>query len=121
MAKHFIAVADWVAQGEARFGKNRSIWRVKCPSCGCVQSRGSFESLGMRPHQIDRYFGQSCIGRWYGIDSVMKHDVAKLGEPNRGFGCRFDALKDEEFAKMRSMWYIEGQRPMFYFAAAGER
>jgi len=58
--KH-ITQEEWLADGNARFGEDRSLWKFKCVRCGHVQTARDFRDIGVDP---DGRVYFSCIGRW---------------------------------------------------------
>lgn len=56
--------AEWVAEGERRFGKNLTKWRFVCPVCGHVASAQDYKDAGAPESEV----GFSCVGRWSGFN-----------------------------------------------------
>lgn len=87
-----IDVKDWVAEGEALFGKNRDDWKFKCVQCGNVQTAKDFREIGLDP---EKYVFFSCIGRWKkgvgcdwtlgGLFKIHKLEVMVDGKPTPAF------------------------------------
>jgi hypothetical protein len=51
--------ADWLAEGERRFGKNTADWRFSCPVCHHIARVQDWDDVG-----AGEAFGFSCIGRY---------------------------------------------------------
>jgi hypothetical protein len=73
--------AEWLAEGERRFGKDTMKWKFVCPSCGFVASTEDYKKAGAKPENV----AFSCIGRWTGH---MNNDafVTKKGPCNYAGG-----------------------------------
>jgi hypothetical protein len=58
-------LAEWLAEGERRFGPNQLQWRFKCPACGHVQAVEDFRPYKAAGATTDtaRF---NCIGRYAG-------------------------------------------------------
>jgi hypothetical protein len=72
MAEHMVMQhADWLAEGEQRFGADTMQWRFKCPSCGHVASVQDWLDAGAPPGTV----AFSCVGRYTGADgsNAFKH------------------------------------------------
>jgi hypothetical protein len=69
-----ITHADWLAEGERRFGKNPSDWKFVCPSCGHIQAIGDFRQYKERG-ATPATAAQLCIGRFTGAEGAF--DPAK--------------------------------------------
>ena len=52
--------AEWMAEGERRFGPNQMEWRFACPSCGHVASVQDWKDAGASTRQV----AFSCVGRY---------------------------------------------------------
>lgn len=50
---------EWETEGEKRFGKDRKMWKFKCPVCGYVASAQDYLDVG-----AEDGIAFSCIGRW---------------------------------------------------------
>ena len=48
--KDVVVMAEWAAEGERLYGKERLDWKFKCPFCGHVQTARMFKNAGMNPH-----------------------------------------------------------------------
>ena len=60
-----VSYADWMADGERRFGPNQLLWRFVCPCCGNAQSAEDFRPFKERGATAeDARF--NCIGRFSG-------------------------------------------------------
>ncbi|WP_428303871.1 VVA0879 family protein [Lacipirellula sp.] len=55
---------QWREELQRRYGDNLAAAKFVCPSCGFVQSRADFETLGMGPEVIGSMLAYSCIGRY---------------------------------------------------------
>lgn len=53
---------EWIAQLEAKFGKDPKQWKFKCVQCGGVQCGQDFIDAGVKDPENYVYF--SCIGRF---------------------------------------------------------
>lgn len=73
--------ADWLAEGERRFGKDMMKWKFVCPSCGHIASVEAYQAAGA-PEGAVAY---SCVGRW---DGHMEQDafITKKGPCNYAGG-----------------------------------
>ena len=62
--KHY-TLAEWLAEGERRFGPNKLKWRFKCPACGHVQAVEDFQRYKSQGATAEtaRF---NCIGRFQG-------------------------------------------------------
>ena len=69
-----ITLAEWLAEGERRFGKSPFEWKFVCPSCGHIQAVGDFRQFKERGANPD-CAAQLCIGRFTGADGAF--DPAK--------------------------------------------
>lgn len=54
---------QWKAEGEKRFGPERSKWKFVCPTCGTVTSVAEWRAAGAPEGAV----GFSCIGRYKGV------------------------------------------------------
>lgn len=54
--------AEWDAEGERLFGKDRMAWRFKCPACGHVATVQDYRDA-QAPESAVAF---SCVGRWAG-------------------------------------------------------
>jgi hypothetical protein len=66
-----ISLADWIVEGEKRFGSDKKLWKFRCSHCGHIQSFGDFielNRLGISPVNPETAY-MSCIGRF---DSRLK-------------------------------------------------
>ncbi len=52
--------ANWLVEGERRFGPDQMNWRFVCPVCGYVQSVADYKAAGAPSTAA----GFSCLGRW---------------------------------------------------------
>jgi phage terminase large subunit GpA-like protein len=60
-----VSFADWMADGERRFGTDQMKWRFVCPCCGHVQAIEDFKPYkGMGATAEAARF--NCIGRYTG-------------------------------------------------------
>lgn len=55
-----MTTAEFMAEGERRFGPDRMTWRFVCPSCGHVQSPQDLKDAGAPETAV----AFSCVGRW---------------------------------------------------------
>jgi len=65
--------AEWLAEGERRFGSDRNDWAFKCVSCGNIQSANSVLAHGCPEDEltIRAWLTNNCEGRYnknYGCD-----------------------------------------------------
>jgi hypothetical protein len=74
--------AEWLAEGERRFGPDKRAWVFVCPMCKTRQSALDFYRAGAKPGtgEVNKYLGFSCIGRFTNADPHVS------GEPP-GKGC----------------------------------
>jgi len=57
-----ISLDKFLIRGEKKFGKNKKLWRFKCPNCGNVQTYQDFVDNKIKdPSDV---LMVSCIGRW---------------------------------------------------------
>lgn len=58
--------AEWLEEGEKRFGPDVRKWLFVCPSCGTAQSAEDFYAAGFErgKGEVNKYLGFSCIGRF---------------------------------------------------------
>jgi hypothetical protein len=61
-----LQLREWRAEGIARFGTNRDLWRFQCPKCARAQTRGDLLAKGMGACNAGRVAGFSCIGNYDG-------------------------------------------------------
>jgi len=59
-----MTLADYVVEGEKRFGSDKKDWKFVCSSCGTVQGFHDFVRIGVKKSEIANYLGFSCIGRF---------------------------------------------------------
>lgn len=72
MAEHMVMQhADWLAEGEQRFGADTMQWRFKCPSCGHTARAQDWRDAGAPAGAV----AFSCVGRYTGADdsNTFKH------------------------------------------------
>ena len=79
-----MTLAEWQEKGILLFGEDVNYWQFICPSCGHIQTRAEWLSLGMQETMIDTRLGFSCIGRW--LDPL---DRVEFGERSKGKGCNY--------------------------------
>lgn len=48
--REVVTLAEWEAEGERLYGKERLDWRFRCPACGHVQTPREFKAAGQSPH-----------------------------------------------------------------------
>ncbi|MBO4499175.1 MAG: hypothetical protein J5732_02850 [Bacteroidaceae bacterium] len=48
--KNVVTLAEWEAEGERLYGKERLEWKFRCPACGNVQTARMFKDAGKDPH-----------------------------------------------------------------------
>jgi hypothetical protein len=77
-----ITFEELLKQGETLYGKDKKLWRFKCPMCNTVQSFYDFVEAGVEKKQIENYLGFSCIGRYNGNGKS-----ALFGKPTKKTGC----------------------------------
>ena len=65
--------AEWLAEGERRFGPDMDKWKFVCPSCGCVASVADWKRLD----GVDM-IAFSCVGR---LTASPKELFDKTGGP----------------------------------------
>lgn len=53
-----ITLAQWVAEGTRRYGKDMRAWAFRCPACGMAQTAHDGITAGLSPSQV----GHVCIG-----------------------------------------------------------
>jgi hypothetical protein len=61
-ARRTITHAEWLAEGERRFGTDKTAWRFVCPACGHVASVADWKAAGAPEAAV----AFSCVGRWTG-------------------------------------------------------
>ena len=66
MDRH-ITEEEWIAEGKKLFGDDKMAWKVKCPSCGHVQSVKDYKDAGASSGMI----AFSCIGRVLNTDKTI--------------------------------------------------
>jgi hypothetical protein len=60
-----MTLAEWLAEGERRFGPDKLKWRFVCPGCGHVQAVEDFRPFKEQGATAESsYF--NCIGRYAG-------------------------------------------------------
>lgn len=57
-----VNLADFIAEAEQLFGKDRAGWRFVCPGCGHIASVQNYKDAGAPEGAV----GFSCVGRWLG-------------------------------------------------------
>lgn len=55
-----ISYAQWVEEGEKKFGPDKMKWKFVCPMCGHVATGEDWKAAGAPAGSI----GFACIGRW---------------------------------------------------------
>jgi hypothetical protein len=55
-----MTLAEWLAEGEKRFGPDKMKWRFECPSCHHVASIQDYKDAGAKENAV----AFSCIGRY---------------------------------------------------------
>lgn len=103
-----ISAPDWNAEGEDKFGPDRSMWRFVCPVCGNEQSGSDFiiyRRMGARP---DTAF-QSCIGKYNG----------KASDPSLP-GCLFTTAAQPDAAPVEIEYGTGHTMRVMEFAEDGE-
>ena len=72
---------EWLAEGEARFGKDMRNWRFMCPNCGNVQTVNDFlylrDELEIKAADPEKAY-YSCIGRY--DTRIPDKDVGTIGD-----------------------------------------
>lgn len=53
-------LAEWVAEGNRRFGDDRTSWLFVCPVCGHVACSNDWKAAGAPEGAV----GFACVGRW---------------------------------------------------------
>lgn len=56
--------ADWVEEGEKKFGERKRDWKFVCPKCNTVQTGQDFLDEGVDKDEVIDVLGFSCIGRY---------------------------------------------------------
>lgn len=79
--------AEWLAEGEARYGTDRRAWRFRCPSCGHVQSGQALAALGVT--DWDAFLGFTCVGYFRAL-LEGRGGVVLPGQRDRGVGCTYE-------------------------------
>lgn len=64
--------ADWMKEGEARFGADMRRWAFVCPSCSHVATVADWEAAGAPESAA----ALSCVGRWLGADGSKTFRLA---------------------------------------------
>ena len=104
-----ITHADWLAEGERRFGKNTDAWKFVCPSCGHIQAIGDFRQHKDRGATPDTA-SQLCIGRFTGAEGAFDpRSTSPATTPSTGLIC---------LAKTVVVMENGAQQPVFDFAEA---
>lgn len=65
-----LTLAEWMAEGERRFGKDMMDWQFVCPSCGNLakpEEFRRFEAAGATPNSVTC----ECIGRYTGAKGAF--------------------------------------------------
>ena len=62
MSKQQFTQAEWMAEGERRFGPDTEDWRFLCPACGHTAAVRDWKDAGAPEGAV----GFSCVGRWAG-------------------------------------------------------
>lgn len=76
-----ISYEEWEAEGEKRYGKDKKVWKFKCPNCKFVQTFNDFLKEGATKDEASGMIGFSCIGR------VIKGCKGELG--NKTAPCNY--------------------------------
>ena len=45
-----VTLAEWEAEGQRLYGKNKLDWKFRCPACGHIQTPHEFKAAGHSPH-----------------------------------------------------------------------
>jgi hypothetical protein len=59
-----MSLKDFKKQATKLYGEDSNNWKYKCPRCETIQEYKDFINAGVKPEDIDKYIGFSCIGRW---------------------------------------------------------
>jgi len=83
---------DWLAEGERRFGADKTQWKWKCSHCGHVQSIADFlelKKLGIIKKEVDvgRIVYFSCIGRF--DTRIPKENVGTIFDKKIRSPCNY--------------------------------
>lgn len=76
-----IKYADWLADGERRFGADRLQWRFACPSCGHIASVADWRTAGAPEGAV----AFSCVGRYL----ADRQGAADAAFKNKGGPCNY--------------------------------
>lgn len=68
-----LTLAEWEAEGERRFGKDKREWAFVCPVCGHVATALDWKAVGAPEGSV----AFSCVGRWM---DKPRDAFAKKGE-----------------------------------------
>jgi hypothetical protein len=63
--------ADWIAEGEQRFGADRMQWRFVCPICRHVATVKDWKDAGAPEGSV----AFACVGRWTGTREAPARDA----------------------------------------------
>lgn len=83
-----LTLAEWQAEGRARYGDNVALWKFVCPSCGFIQSAMDYRAWNTPVRAIVVRLGFSCIGRTI-AELNMKLPVVAFMERHLGYGCNY--------------------------------
>lgn len=60
-----LTLAEWRAEGLARFGPKELLWRFQCPACGHIQKPEDFRPIKERGVSVTAETARfNCIGRY---------------------------------------------------------
>lgn len=113
--------AEWLAEGERRFGPDQMQWRFVCPVCGHVASIDDWKNAGSTENDV----AFSCVGRWAGLrrDALgLNPEAIASGElpPAEGPGpCNYTAGGLFQLCPIQIVTPAGEQRPAFAFAEVG--
>ena len=101
---------EWLAEAEAKFGKDPKGWKFICPVCKTVQSIQDFLDLGVDKETIQGQIGFSCIGRQKNSGPWKKKDKP-------GKGCDWTLGGLFQFHTLEIQTDDGKSHPQFEFAA----
>lgn len=96
--------AEWEAEGERRFGKERWNWKFKCPICKSIMTGVDYKNAGAPEGAV----GFSCIGRYIPKEKSQRALGSKKvidGKPCDYTGGGLFKLNPIEIIEDGSTWF----------------
>ncbi|MDE2101110.1 MAG: hypothetical protein KGL39_27935 [Patescibacteria group bacterium] len=106
--------AEWLAEGEKRFGKRARDWRFVCPACGTVQSVQQYLDAGLSKERVHAVMAYSCVGRYTGQGD--QGIAAKARGETWTQGCNWTLGGLFQIHTMEVLFENGKRRPVFEFA-----